>query len=494
MALTTPDDEYRIYLDKWKKTRSLMKGKEELIKEVTSIPRPQYTQYTSGLSDRPDYAEFARKKNRINYNRAIEYWNRGVLFPAYSRTVTAFDGMVCSKEPEYNLIPRLAFIEDNITGDGKGIREVSQRIIRELLITSRYAILVDMPEMTEQPTIADMEQRANLPKWIQYDAEQIFYTRTSGKTRGYDEVRLTEVHSKPTNDFDWEDLTHTRRLIIKDGVYVNELYDENDDLISSVTPKMNGMFMDYIPIQPFGCEQNTFEYEIPCLYDLAGENIGHFVLDCDNRDNLHHHAQGMTNVYVRDTDAFEEANPAGLDGGPKGINQFGVDERVEILQIQATGAIPSEMLRDEQRLIMSGAQMVTENSSNMTLGAKRIDSNANTSALSKMSYNISAGLKNLIDITAGFLNVDSSDSHYKLNTDFITDDMTPEMINAHMAMVMGNKLPDSTLYETARKAKFTDLDDEEIEKALNDQNLLAGGTTEELAAEQAIRDAENIDE
>ena len=80
------------------------------------------------------------------------------------------------------------------------------------------------------------------------------------------------------------------------------------------------------------------------------------------------------------------------------------------------------------------------------------------------------------------------ESTYKLNTDFITDDLTPEMINAHIALVQGNILPAVTLNETARKAELTDLDDQEIADALNDQQLLTGGGPEEMAALQAQLD------
>jgi hypothetical protein len=49
-------------------------------------------------------------------------------------------------------------------------------------------------------------------------------------------------------------------------------------------------------------------------------------------------------------------------------------------------------------------------------------------------------------------------------------------------------LPAITLNETARKAELTDLDDDEIAQALNDQQLLTGGTSEEQASIQAQLD------
>ena len=170
------------------------------------------------------------------------------------------------------------------------------------------------------------------------------------------------------------------------------------------------------------------------------------------------------------------------------MNMLEQGGKVDIMQIEATGAIPAEMLRDEDRMVMAGAQLVTDNSANETLGAKRIDANASMSALKRISYNISDGIKQLLTWTSLFLGVEN-ESFYKLNSDFITDDLTPEMINAHMALVQGNILPAVTLNETARKAQLTDLSNEDIAQALNDQQLLTGGTSEEQASMQAENDA-----
>ena len=41
-----------------------------------------------------------------------------------------------------------------------------------------------------------------------------------------------------------------------------------------------------------------------------------------------------------------------------------------------------------------------------------------------------------------------------LNTDFIADTMTPEMITKHIELVQLGVLPKATLYETARKVDF----------------------------------------
>ena len=494
MALNTLDKEYREQQELREQTRAAIAGKYEVMKIITCLPGPQYKTFNtfSGMS------EFAERQaircNEQNILRISSYWSRGRWFPATGRTYETLGGMVWSKEPESEIQPKLEYLIDNADGAGCGLREVAQKVTAEVIAVARYGILIDMPaspinESGErvQLTRAQSESGEFSPKWIRYKAESILTPRTNGKSNSVDEIRLVEIYSEQKSEFEWEDKTYIRRLIMQDGVYHNQLWTDKNEMISDVIPIASGKALKEIPFQFFGADDNSPEYSKLPLYDLANVNLGHFVLDCDNRDNLHFHGQGMTNIFVADGPTFAEDNPNGLDVGAKGRNQFGEKDRVEIVQIEATGAIASEMLRDEDRMVMSGAQLVTDSSGNETATAKRIDANASMSALKRISYNISDGFKQLFVWTSLFIG-ETGESTYKLNSDFITDDLTPEMINAHIALVQGNILPAITLNETARKAQLTDLSNEDLKKELANQNLLTGGGPEEMAALQAQLD------
>ena len=494
MALNEKDSNYIEQYELREQTRAAIAGKYEVLKIVSCLPGPQYKKFFSFDGMSKEAQAQAMHCNTQNALRVNSYWSRGRWFPATGRTYETLGGMVWSKKPEQEIQPKLEYLEDNADGTGCGLREVAQKTVDRVIADARYGILVDMPaaptnESGErvQLTPAQNESVKFLPKWIQYNADNIIYFRNSGNSCAIDEIRLLEVQSVQKNEFEWEDKAFTRRLIIIDGVYHNQLWNDKDELLTDVIPVANGSTLNEIPFQFFGADDNSPEYSKLPLYDLANSNLGHFVLDCDNRDNLHFHGQGMTNVYVEDGDTFTLDNPNGLDVGAKGKNQFGINDRVEILQIDSTGAIAAEMLRDEDRMVMSGAQLVTDNSTNETLGAKRIDANASMSALKRISYNVSDGFKQLFTWTSQFLG-ETSESFYKLNDEFITDDLTPEMINAHLALVQGGILPKVSLNQTARKAKLIDKSDEDIAQDLNDEQLLTGGGPEEMAALQAQLD------
>jgi len=482
------DSNYQEQFSLWQEVRAAIAGKYKVLQIITCLPGPQYKHYPVFGNDAQ--IQQANACNQANALRVQSYWSRGRFFNATGRTHESLGGMVWSKEPEVELAPKLDYLTKNADGAGSGLREVAQEVVDEVDSIGRYGILVDMPSNEQRLTQAQMQMPENAPRFIQYKAEQILTPRVSGTSNSVDEIKLIEVTSVQKNEWEWEEVKQLRRLIMIDGIYHNQLWSEKKELISDVTPMANGKNLTEIPFQFFGADNNSPEYSKIPLYDLANANLGHFVLDCDNRDNLHFHGQGMTNVFTDMTnDEFAEANPNGLDVGAKGRNLFNATDKVELLQLEATGAIPAEMVRDQERMVMLGAQLVTNASSTQTLGAKEIEVSTSTSTLKRITFNVTSGLEQCLQWAALFLG-ETSESTYKLNTDFVTDDMSPEMITKQMEMVQGGVLPKATLYETARKVGFTKLDDKELEAQAEKDSAEIASMTQDQAITQAANEAE----
>lgn len=481
----------------WEQVRACIAGKYEVDKLTSCLPQPFYSSgiITPYMSDAQ--REFALHCQQINIKKAAAYWNRARFFNATGRTYESLGGMIWSQDPEVELAVGLEYLKDNADGANNGLREVTQEITDELISLGRIGSLVDMPQNESNLTLGQMESGENAARIINYKAEHIVYWRVD-KVGKLLELRLLEYaqvekpmsDSGPLNDcLVAEDICNVRQLVLIDGVYHNRLFNDKDELIEDTTPVANSMTLDFIPFQFFGADKNTPDYGKIPLYDLASQNIGHYVLDADNRANLHYHGSGMTNIYSSmDDNEFFSKNPNGLDCGPGGMNQLNVDDKVEILQIDSTGALPTEMDRDKQRMIELGAQLVQDTNSNQTLGAKEMEFGSSTSTLKRISYNATSGIKNLLKWCSQFMGV-TQESTYKLNTDFIIDMMTPEMINAHMAMVQSGVLPVETVYETARKANFTKLDNEQIADLARESDLGMSGESEEVAQLRAQLEA-----
>lgn len=460
----TKDKQYNELLPVWTQTRAAIRGKLgaiELIKgdKYFGIISPNYR------ITQDNYTEFTERQEK--------YFGRGRFFNATGNTHDAFVGMIGSVLPEVKLPTAIDGMRDNIDGENGTINDAILEISSELLITARYGILSDAPDLQGK---TKAEAANTLPRLVPYKAEQIPYVRVD---KGLvQEVRLYESHWQQITDTEWEQRPQLRRLYLdSDGYYTSEVW-RDGELFSTVQPEIDSARMEYIPFQFCGSENNKPSYDRPVMFDLAHQNLGHFMLDCDNRDNLHYHGQGMTNIYTKDADAIEDNNPGGVDVGAKGKNIWGADDRVEVLQIEATGAIPAEMLRDEQRMIMLGAQVVKDASGNQTLGAKEIETNASTSQLKRIAINAGQGLTQNLKWCAEMMGPNPDEVLVKPNTKFFTDKLTAQDVQAVFAGIQGGLLPDDLYLEAVRKAGYTDKTDDEIKDIIEDQGQ---GDSEQVA-------------
>ena len=496
-SLTGVDANYLTHMQMWEEIRACNQGAKEVIKLVSNYPQPSYTMSCDGM--RFDHLSgdlqlaaqnHAYNRNLANLSRRKEYWARGRFFNTVGKTVESFHGMIWNMPAEEDFSPRMTVIAENINGAGKRIDDMAKEITYSLLLTGRYGILSDMAGSERQPTAAEQDMASRQPKLITYMPENILKAYTmNGAVM---DIRLREIAEvpDPEKEFAYKCTKFTRRLFINaDGAYENALYNEKDELLSTVIPKASGKPFTIIPFVFYGSDANTPEYSKPPMFDLSHINLGHFVLDCDNRDNLHYHGQGMT-IVTSDMQPYEfdERNPAGLDTGAKGKNMLKQGDDVKLLQLEATGAIAAEMERDQERMIQAGAQVVQSNSSTMTLGQKKIETGSSMSTLARISHNTSAGLEKNMEYLAMFAGSPIGDT-YKVNSKFITDEMTPELLNVHLALVQGGVLPQTTLNESARQAGLTKKDDETIANDLLEEGSSLTGDSEEVALLKAELEA-----
>ncbi len=459
---TKLDKGYTDNLPLWAQVRAAIRGKQGAIKLLDG----NCGYY--GLVP-PAYRETVENYKIVDKRRR-SYFARGRFFNATGRTHDAYVGMVGAKPVETEVPNGLTGFMESVDGENSTINDFALEIASELLVTGRYGVLVDPPS-NEGKTRSQMQPA----KLIGYNAEAMPHHVVSGGKLVL--VDLLELYWEKEGD-EYECKEQVRRLELIEGVYASKIK-RDGDWESIVQPTIDNKTLDYIPFQFFGSEQNKPIYDRPVMFDLAHENMGHFQLSCDNLENLHYHGQGMTNVFSdADPDSIAEMNPDGIDVGAKGVNQFAQKDRVEILQIAATGAISTEMERVEKRMIMLGAQVTQDASTNQTLGAKEIESNASTSQLKRIAVNTSKGLQWCIEQAALFMGI-SGGVKVKVNDQFVTDDMTAQDVQSVFQAVQGGSLPQSVLLNTARKAGYTDKTNEELIEEMEESGI--EGSTEREA-------------
>jgi len=453
---------YTRNLPLWTQIRAAIRGKQGAI-ELLESPNGYL-----GIV-KPMYRVTIDNRDTVS-KRELAYFARGRFLNATGRTHDAYVGMIGSAPVDVELPGTMEGLKGDVDGQRSTINDFALEMCSEVLITARYGVLVDPPNL-QGGTMA--QAREALPKLIGYSAEQIKrHVMMNGQLQM---VELCESYTE-RKDEDYETKEQIRRLELIDGVYVSRIY-RDSEIYSEDMAVINGSPLKYIPFQFCGAENNKPTYDRPVMFDLAHANLGHFQLDCDNRENLHYHGQGMTNVFSdSDPEQMAEMNPGGIDVGAKGVNQFGSSDRVEILQIEATGAISAEMERDERRMIMLGAQVTQDSTTNQTLGAKEIDANASTSQLKRIANNVSAALTQCIKWAAEMVGANPDDVKIYVNDRFITDNMTAQDVQAMFAMYQGGAATLDELNEVKRKAGMTQKTNEELSEALDDEAVVEGDT------------------
>jgi len=506
-GLREVDCEYPTHLQMWEEIDACNKGAKAVLALVSDEPPSVYLPYCNGLQYNHLDEESQALANSYTHNRNLAstfkrkaYWTRGRFFNALGKTIDSLHGMIHNYQAVSDLSPQMTIIAENITGSGQPIEVMEKVITYQLIKDGRYGGLSDMASTDRQLTGAEQDMPEFRPRVIGYEAKQILRVIVMGGSLV--DIRLDEPTTVKCEDdeFSYKCVRYTRRLNLqyaadKDGnnigkpVYHNTLYDENDDVISQSIPRANGQYLTEIPFVFYGSDANTPEYSTPPVFDIAHLNLGHFSLDCDNRNAINYHCNPMT-VVTTDMDPYEfnTRNPAGIDSSADGKNQLKQGDDLKLVQMEATGAAPSEMLRDQDRMVMAGAQLIMPNSSTMTLGQKRIETGSSMSTLGRISHNASAGIEKQLEYLAMFAGAPLGDT-YKVNSKFITDEMTPELLNAHVALVQSGALPASTLGGSARAAGLTKLDDDQIKEKLMEESESLTGTPEEVALLQAEIDA-----
>ena len=457
------DAGYTLNLPLWQQVRAAIRGKQGAIDLLGcggyyGIVAPQYRQTPENL-------------DQCN-KRRLAYFARGRFFNATGRTHDAFVGMIGSSNVDSEFPTQLEGMESNIDGENATVNDFALEASSEVLTTARYGILVDPPNLSGG-TLAD----ANIatPKLIGYKAEQIRRSVVDGGKLVMVELAETYIHKDGDK---YETKEQVRRLELIDGMY-SSIIKREGAVYAIDEATINGSRLDYIPFQFVGAENNKPTYDRPVMFDLAHENMGHFQLSCDNLENLHFHGQGMTNIFTDDTDSVTDANPNGVDVGAKGTNIFKAQDRVEILQIAATGAIPTEMEKVEKRMIMLGAQVVQDTNTNQTLGAKEIEANASVSQLKRIANNVSAGMTQCSKWAAEMVGANPDEVSIKVNDRFITDSMAYQDVTAMFAMYQGGAATLEELNEVKRKAGYTQKTNEELADALDEEG--PEGDSEEVA-------------
>ncbi len=258
MPVSSKHPQYDMRIKQYNKIRDFYQG-EDVVKDAGEI-------YLRRLKaqDRQDYEDYKR---------------RALFFSIISKTTSAMIGLATSKPASFEGDGAVKeYMQTNPVMD---LTELKKRLMLEMCLMTKCGILVD--RVAEQGP-------DGWPHMTIYTAEDIV---NWSDDFGEEFIVLKESSYEPKADdkFDLEEVVRYRELtfevIDNERVYIQVLYDANNEVIKTIRPTNRGVRIPYIPFIPMSHLGLNFKDSKPAMLDVANINHSHYMTGADLENGRH---------------------------------------------------------------------------------------------------------------------------------------------------------------------------------------------------------------
>ncbi len=418
-----------------------------------------------------------------NHTRYQHYRTRASFVNFTGHTKDGFLGMVYRKPPEIELDPTIDFLHDNADGEGLTLLQMLQGVTGSVLEAGRHGLLADFPP-SDGGTIAQTQQLQ--AKIKQYPAESIINWRTaviSSHTQLVLVVLAEEIDKIDEDGFSVETVTWHRVLLLKNGIYVQQLFNEDDEAILNkdgeqdiILKQADGSPWTEIPFAFIGSIDNSPTPDKAPLYDLAEVNISHYRNSADNEESSFLVGQptpvfaGLTQQWAKDM--MQNGVQMGSRAGvllPEGAS-------AQLLQANANQMPAEGMVAKEQQMIKIGAKIITDSTGVETAEAAKLRFAGQNSKLSLVINNVELGFLKVLAWAGQFMpgGADNVENKLIINRQFYEATVNPQLLVALMQLNDRGVIAKSDLRNTMRKSSQIEPDrtDEDIDAEISLVNPL----------------------
>jgi len=335
--------------------------------------------------------------------------------------------------------------EENITLSGVPLQTFIKKTLREILITGRYGILVDMPQ--------DGDQQCYL---CGYNAESIINWREV-KTGGVTKLTLVVLEeTQETIDADGFGVTESIIYRVLDldesGFYRVRIfvYNEGDKewvLSSQFAPTRLNQRLDFIPFLFDGVTDLTPAAEIPPLLDLANTNLTHYRTAADYQNALHF--TSLPQPWVSTTD---RQHVLAIGGTTAWLLNPGDQAGYLEFSGHGIGAIKDSLTSGENQMARLGAELLEHAKEGVEAAETvRLRQSGRASVLSNIANTSSLAFTKALKWLVWWSNYDETDVQVKINDEFIEQRLSPQdLIALTNSWMMRAVSRDTLLYNIKR--------------------------------------------
>lgn len=476
MPITSTHPQYRHYYDRWTRAQDASDG-EDAVKQ-------RGTAYLPKLEEQSD-----------DDYRA--YKTRAVYFNATGRTVDGMSGLINRKAPVVEMPTAIEGLQDKATTDGMSLSEVAKGITEALLIGGRVGILVDRPELENEPPYLALYTTTEITNWREDEDGNLLM------------VVLKEGYYEPlTSDpYILEDKVRYRELFL--GSQIDEQGDEIPDTVGytqrvweqntltdgqnfvvtrEITPLRNGQPLEKIPfvlLTPKGL--GTVIWEPPIL-DIANVNLAHY----RNSADIEHgrHLTALPTPWVSGVDFSDTGAELPLGSGKAWRLPEGA--ATGFLEFSGSGisSLAEGMSEKEAKMAALGARMIEPPRSGVEAAeTARIHQAGSNATLADIASAVEKGLQAALAEAAEWEAEGQGEQvNVEVNKDFVDSKLQPQELTALVESYLKGGISQETLMYNLKVGEILPEDrtiEEEMELLAQEQPEAAqDGGAGEIAANQ----------
>lgn len=367
-------------------------------------------------------------------------------------SLRAMIGLASRQEPEIQLPRQLESLREMATADGFGLKALWLRVIIAELTKGRCPLLGDWDD-DGQPYIAEYSAESAI-NWLESaqvgrrDLSLVVFaeTRTSA---------TADEYSHDTDDvyrvLDMDEGRARVRILDEAGAEIEE-----EETIGRQSGT-NLEALDFLPVVIIGPTDNGPDVDEIPLLTMAKAALKYYQLSADYYTSLNYTAHPQP--VVTGLDAEDDLRVT----GPMAAWVLPAEGDAKYLEFTGAGIEATRTaMRDQRDAALEAGARVMDSQAQESGDARRARQDDQHATLYGAVMQGAAGIEQMLKYLAVWAGANPDECVFRVKPEFTVAEVDAAMLQIVGNLNLAGKVPDSVLYESLRKAKLTDLNDDEL--------------------------------
>jgi hypothetical protein len=267
-------------------------------------------------------------------------------------------------------------------------------------------------------------------------------------------------------------------LLLKNGVYVQNLYDEHGELViyedgtSDIYPRQfDGSLWNEIPFSFIGSINNDETVDKAPLYDIAEINVSHYRNSADYEESAFLVGQ-PTPTFSGLTQSWVDQNMSdGISFGSRAAILLPEGGSATLLQASENQMPLRGMQMKEKQMVKIGTRIIEDGGGEETAEAAKIRFAGQNSKLGSIILNVEFAFKKCLTWSMMYMG-GNSEPEIEVNKQFYDATIDPQLLIANMQLMEGGIIAKSDVRYLMRKASLISHDrtDEELDSDISKES------------------------